>query len=456
MPTVYPPGPRDWLLGIPQINRLNADLLGFYDNLARNYGDTVFLRLGPFRDYIFFHPEQIREVLVTKARHFVKLPRLRQILARLDGDGLVFSEGEFWLRQRRLVQPAFHASRLGGYGQAMVDRTRALLKRWQGELGDGGAVTVDFEGAMTDLTLAIVSATLFGSDPGAEPAELGAAVSTLSETFMNEVQAPFLLPDWLPTPAKNRKRRAIRFLNETVDRIIRTRRASGADHNDLLSMLLLAVDEEGDGRGMSDHQARHEAMTLFIAGHDTTAAGLTWIGYVLSTYPKVQEKASREVEAALSGRPPTFADIPALGYVERVVKETLRLYPPAIGVFSRKTTSDVEIGGYLLKKGSMVQLLSYVTHRDARWFPDPERFDPDRFAPGRAEAIPPFAYFPFGGGPRVCIGNQFAMTEMTLITATLLQNLRFELAPEQGPVKLNPRLSLRPADGLRFRLTRRR
>jgi cytochrome P450 len=456
MPTVYPPGPRDWLLGIPQLNRLNADLLGYYSDLARTYGDTVSLRLGPFRDYIFFHPEQIREVLVTKARHFVKLPRLRQILARLDGDGLVFSEGDFWLRQRRLVQPAFHARRLEGYGQAMVDRTLALLKRWQGEIGDRGGMTVDFEGAMTDLTLEIVAATLFGSEPGAEPAELGAAVSTLSETFMHEAQAPFLLPDWLPTPAKNRKRRAIRFLNDTVDRIIHRRRASGTDHNDLLSMLLLAVDEEGDGRGMSDHQARHEAMTLFIAGHDTTAAGLTWIGYVLSTYPDVQEKASREVDAALNSRPPTVADIPALGYAERVVKETLRLYPPAIGVFSRQATSDVEVGGYLLKKGSMVQLLSYVTHRDARWFPEPERFDPDRFAPGRAEAIPPFAYFPFGGGPRVCIGNQFAMTEMTLITAALLQNLRFELAPDQGPVKLNPRLSLRPADGLRLRLTRRR
>jgi cytochrome P450 len=454
MPTVYPPGPRDWLLGIPQINRLNADLLGYYSNLARTYGDTVFLRLGPFRDYIFFHPEQIREVLVTKARHFVKLPRLRQILARLDGDGLVFSEGDFWLRQRRLVQPAFHARRLEGYGQAMVDRALALLQRWHVELG--GAVSVDFERAMTDLTLEVVAATLFGSEPGAEPAELGAAVATLSETFMNEVQAPFLLPDWLPTRAKNRKRRAIRFLNETVDRIIRTRRASGTDRNDLLSMLLLAVDEEGDGRGMSDHQARHEAMTLFVAGHDTTAAGLTWIGYVLSTYSDVAAKATREVDAALNGRPPTFADIPALGYVERVVKETLRLYPPAIGVFSRQATDDVEIGGYLLKKGSMVQMLSYVTHRDARWFPEPERFDPDRFAPGRAEAIPPLAYFPFGGGPRVCIGNQFAMTEMTLITATLLQSLQFELAPDQGPVKLNPRLSLRPADGLRLRLTRRR
>jgi cytochrome P450 len=452
MPDPYPPGPRDRLWGLPQLRRLRADLLGFYAGLARDYGDTAYLRLGPYRVYLFFHPDQIREVLVTKARHFVKQARLRRILARLDGDGLVFSEGDFWLRQRRLVQPAFHARRLVGYGRSMVELTRTHLARWRAAAA-AGAVVLDFERAVTDLTLAVVAATLFGSEPGAEPAALGSAVATLSEVFMREVQAPALLPDWLPTPLKARKRGATRFLNETVDRIIRARRASGEDRNDLLSMLLLAVDEEGDGRGMSDHQARHEAMTLFIAGHDTTAAGLTWVGYALASRPDVAARAAGEVDAALGGRPAAVADLPRLGYLERVVKETLRLYPPAIGVFSRQAADDVEIGGYRLRKGSLVQMLSYVTHRDPRWFPEPERFDPERFAPGRVEAIPPLAYFPFGGGPRVCIGNQFAMTEMVLVTATLLQAVRFELAPEQGPVKLLPQLSLRPAGGLRLRLT---
>jgi cytochrome P450 len=334
----------------------------------------------------------------------------------------------------------------------MVDQTRALIQRWKIAFGEPPALTINFEQAMTDLTLAIVVATLFGSEPTAEPAALAAAVATLSEIFMRETMAPVLLPDWFPLPSKGRKRRAIRFLNETVDRIIRMRRASGAERNDLLSMLLLAVDEQGDGRGMSDHQARHEAMTLFIAGHDTTAAGLTWIGYILSTQPEVAERAAREVDAALGGRPATYLDIPRLNYLAQVVKETLRLYPPAIGIFTRQVVKDVEIGGYLLNKGSLVQLLSYVTHRDPRWFPEPERFEPERFEPGRAESIPAFAYFPFGGGPRVCIGNQFAMAEMVLVTATLLQHLRFELAPEQGPVKLKAQLSLRPEGGLRLRL----
>jgi cytochrome P450 len=453
MPTRRPPGPTDRLFGLSQLQQLRTDLLGYYTRLARAYGDVVYMRLGPVRNFLFFHPDQIREVLVTKARSFIKVPRLRKILANLDGDGLVFSEGDFWLRQRRLVQPAFHARRLTGYAQAMVELTSSFVKRWRLESDAGRALHVDFEQAMTELTLAIVSATLFGSEPGAGPAELGGAVAALSEIFMQEVQSPVLLPDWLPLPSKARKRRAIRSLNRTVDRIISDRRAAGTDRHDLLSMLLLAVDDEGDGKGMSDHQARHEAMTLFIAGHDTTAAGLTWIGYVLSTHPDVAERVRAEVDAIPGGRPPAYEDIPRLSYLERVVKETLRLYPPAIGVFARQATADVEVGGYTVPGGSMVQLLSYVTQRDSRWFPDPERFDADRFQPGRVESIPAFAYFPFGGGPRVCVGNQFAMTEMVLVTATLMQRLRLALAPDQGPVALKPQLSLRPAGGLRLSLS---
>lgn len=451
----YPPGPRDWLCGLSHMRRLSADILGFYADLARRYGDCVYLRLGPYRDYVFFHPDQVREVLVAKARYFRKMPALRRILAELDGNGLVFSEGDFWLRQRRLIQPAFHAQRFGRYAAVMVERTRRLLDRWEAAAGAAGTLEVDVEKEMTGLTLEIAARTFFDADVAGETAELGAAVATMSEVTVREVQSPLPLPDWLPLPLKRRKRRALDYLNGTVRRIIRERRASGEDRGDLLSMLLLAVDAEGDGGRMTDEQAREEAMTLFMAGHDTTAAGLTWAWYVLAKHPAVAGRAAAEVDAVLGGRPPTLEDVPRLRYLEWVLKETLRLYPPAIGVFTRQATEDVEIGGYPLRKGSLVQLLSYVTHRDPRWFPDPEAFDPERFAPGRVEQIPPYAYFPFGGGPRACIGTGFAMTEMALVVATLLQRLRVELAPGRRDVELLPHLSLRPKGGLPVRWTRR-
>jgi cytochrome P450 len=257
-------------------------------------------------------------------------------------------------------------------------------------------------------------------------------------------------PDWLPFAWQRRKRWAMKLLDDFICGIIRQRRASGEDRGDLLSMLLLAVDEEGEGGGMTDEQARSEAMTLLLAGHDTTAAGLTWIFYLLAQHPEVESRVIDELEQVLGGRPPTAADVPRLAYTERVIKEALRLYPPAIAVVARQAAADVEIGGYLIPKGSIVRAFSYILQHDARWFPDPERFDPERFAPGNVEKIPQFAYFPFGGGPRVCVGNTFAMMEMTLVTATILQRCRLNLSPTQGPVELLQSMSLRPRGGLQM------
>jgi cytochrome P450 len=237
--------------------------------------------------------------------------------------------------------------------------------------------------------------------------------------------------------------------------MIRQWREAGRDRGDLLSMLLLATDEEGDGRRMTDEEARDSLVTLLLAGHDTSAAGLTWCLYVLTQYPEVAARVRAEVDAVAGDRPLTYADQERLPYTEQVVKETMRLYPPTIGTFAREAAEDVEVGGYLLRKGSLVHLLSVITQRDPRWFPEPERFDPERFAPGRAEKIPPFAYFPFGGGPRVCIGNTFAMTELVLVTATLAQMLDFRLAPGQGPVEPAVGMSLRPRGGLRLVAARR-
>jgi cytochrome P450 len=247
----------------------------------------------------------------------------------------------------------------------------------------------------------------------------------------------------------------MRRLDETVRRFIRERRASGEDKGDLLSMLLLAVDEEGDGGRFTDEQARDQCMTLLIAGHDTTAAGLTWLFYCLARHPQAAARVHQELDVVLGGREPTANDLPRLSYTERVVKETLRLYPPAIAVFTRQAFSDVEIAGYTLPRNSLVQLISYVCQRDPRWFPEPERFEPDRFLSERQRTLPQFAYFPFGGGPRVCIGNTFATMEMTLVAATLLQHLNVEPAAGQQEAQPAALMSLRPKGEVRLRWSRR-
>jgi cytochrome P450 len=331
----------------------------------------------------------------------------------------------------------------------MVEHTRRMLARWP----DG--LEVNMADAMTHLTLDITGKTLFGVELAGREAPLREAVRTLSEVFMQELNATLRLPDWLPLPGKRRKRAAIGVLDRFVREVIRERRASGEDRGDLLSMLLLAVDAEGDGRGMTDEQARDEAMTLFNAGHDSTAAGLAWVWYLVAKHPEVQARIVAEVDAALGGRPAAAEDLPRLAYAERVVKEALRLYPPTWSLFAREAVADVEVGGYTLPRGSWVAMFPYVLHRDPRWFPEPERFDPERFAPGRVEQVPPLAYVPFGAGPHACIGNAFASMEMVLILATVLQQVRVELAPGQGDAEPEPLIALRPKGGVRVKVKRR-
>jgi cytochrome P450 len=455
MPTRFPPGPRDWTFGLSQLRKMKPDVLGYYTELHHRYGDVVHLRFGPYWTYVFFHPEAVREVLVAKAKQFRRFPRPMQVLSQWNGNSVIITEGDEWLRQRRMVQPAFHPRRFEHYAACMVARTRNRLDRWLKTIETTGGIETDIGKEMTDLTLEIIAKTMFDAEINGEAGDLGRAVAILSEIATKEMQAPWTLPDWLPLSEKRRKRWAMKRLDETVRRFIRERRASGMDKGDLLSMLLLAVDEEGDGGRFTDEQARDQAMTLLIAGHDTTAAGLTWLFYCLARQPQVAERVHQELDAVLGNREPTANDLPQLSYTERVVKETLRLYPPAVAVFMRQVLADMEIAGYTLPRNSLVQIFSYVCQRDPRWFPEPETFDPDRFLPERQQSLPPFAYFPFGGGPRVCIGNTFAMMEMTLVAATLLQYLKVEPAggnEEAQPVAL---MSLRPKGEVRLRWTRR-
>jgi cytochrome P450 len=416
--------------------------LAFLQAMARRYGDITHIHTGPVHSYLFNHPDLIREVLVTKGKSFRKWERQKRVFRKVDGNGLINSEGDFWLKQRRLIQKAFHRRRLGRYADKMVEVTRRRLDRWT----PGTAINLDQE--MTQLTLEIVGETLFGVTLGERAAWLGETAEVLRETFVREFLALVPLPDWLPLPSKRRMRRAIRDLDGFITGIIRDRRASGEDRGDLLSMLLLAVDDQGDGTGMTDQQARDEAVTLFNAGHDSTSAALAWACYFLARDPAVQERLREEVEVVLAGRVVTFEDLPRLSFADRVVKESLRLCPPTPVLFNREAITEVEVGGYRLPRGSLAILSPYVTQRDPRWFPEPERFDPDRFAPGRVEDIPEYAYFPFGAGPHVCVGNAFALMEITLVVATLVQRFHIELTPGQEDLEPELKVSLRPKGGV--------
>lgn len=440
-----PNGPKGFF-GLPVVQAFRKNPLGFLEKLHREYGDFVYARMGPFRAYFLFHPDDIKEVLVNRVRQQQKMERQRAILRQWDGNGLLLSEGDFWLRQRRLVQPAFQARRFESYGKIITERTERVAAAWA---KSGRGDIVDAEAAMTRLTLEITAQMLFGAEVAEETPRLAEAVETLSGIAVKEMAAIAPVPSWIPTAHNRKKRWATGVLDETIRRFIRERRASKEDRGDLLSMLLLAVEE---GASMTDEQARDEAMVLFLAAHDTTAAALAWTWYLLARHEAVQEKAAAEIRAVTGGAPVANAHVPSLKYLTQVIKESLRLYPPAVGVFAREVTEPFSLRGHGLGKGDLIYLFSYVTHRDERWFPDPLRFDPERFLPEREKALPPFAYFPFGGGMRVCVGQALAMTEMSLVLASLLSRFRVRLAPGQGEPAFEVLLSLRPKGGVRLTL----
>jgi cytochrome P450 len=441
----YPPCPRGFL-GLRNIRDFGEHTLEFALSVHQKYGDAVYFRMGPFRAYLFFHPDHLREILVT---HWKKLPKLRRqvkVLEQWDGQGLLLSAGELWQRQHRLVQPAFAPRRFANYAKVMVAHTKRRLEQWS-RLPAGSEIPIDPE--MNILTLEIISETLFGADVRSKSQALNQAVQDLSEISVDEMKRFFIPPKFLPTAHNKKKFRAIRMLEETIDGFIRARRASGADMGDLLSMLLLATDEESGQARMTDKQARDEAMVLFLAGHDTSASALTWTWYLLAQHPQVEQRLVAEIQSVLEDRDPTAEDIPKLKYLKQVIQESMRIYPPAIGNFARQNAEEIEIGGYSLPKNSFLWTFSYVTHRDPRWFPDPERFDPDRFSPEREKTIPQFAYFPFGGGPRICIGMHFAMMEIAIILAMTLRRYRLQLIEGQQ-VRPTVLLALRPAIPIRF------
>ena len=414
--------------------------------MARDYGDIAHYKIGPQHLFFFNHPDLIRDVLVTNQKNFHKSRGLERA-KRLLGNGLLTSEDEFHLRQRRLAQPAFHRQRIEAYATTMVDFAERTRSSWT----DGR--TVDMHTEMMRLTLGIVAKTLFDADVDSEAGEIGTAMTQAFESF-NYAMLPFTeYLEKLPLPAVRRFNSARDRLDRTIYRMISERRSSGEDRGDLLSMLLLAQDTEGDGTGMSDAQLRDEALTIFLAGHETTANALTWTWYLLSQHPDVEARLHAELDSALGGRRPAFEDLPNLPYTRMVLSESMRLYPPAWAI-GRRALKSFNAMGYEISAGSVVLMSQYIMHRDERFFPEPERFDPERWTAESQAQRPKFSYFPFGGGARVCIGEQFAWMEGILLLGTIAQQWRMQLDPGQV-VDIQPLITLRPKYGMRMTISRR-
>ena len=441
----YPPGPRR-IIPLSGLFAYRRGPLPFFQNLAAQFGDISYFRLGPQQAFFLNHPDYIKDVLVTNHQNFMKGLALQRA-KRLLGEGLLTSEGDFHRRQRRLAQPAFHRARIASYADAMTDYASQTRERWQ----DGE--TLDISEEMMRLTLAIVGKTLFDADVGSEAREVGEAMTVVMDLF-NTMTIPFFeLLQKLPLPQLRRFDEAKARLDAIIYRLIEERRGSGEDRGDLLSMLLLAQDTEGDGGQMTNTQLRDEVMTIFLAGHETTANALTWTWYLLSQNPESEAKLHEETYRVLGTRLPAFEDVARLKYAEMVLAESMRLFPPAWAI-GRLALNEFEIGGYVVPRKSLVLMSQYVMHHDPRYFPEPFRFDPERWTPEARESRPQFSYFPFGGGPRRCIGESFAWMEGILLLATLAQQWQMRLVANH-PVALKPVITLRPKHGMRMTLIRR-
>jgi cytochrome P450 len=440
------PGPRGKLFGA-SVPFLRTDPLLALQELTRSYGDVVRVRVLELV-HLVNHPEHTKHVLQDNHLNYEKgygYQRLRPLV----GNGLLTSEGDFWKRQRRLAQPGFHKQRIAGFAALMGRHASAQVDRWN-QLAPGTVVDVHEE--MMRLTLGVVGDALFSIDLSGAAKATGTALSVATAILQERLHAPFSMPLSIPTPENRRLNRALEELDELVAGIIRERRQVKREREDLLSLLMEATDEQGGG--MNDEQLRDEVMTMVLAGHETTANALSWAWFLLSRHPAVERALHHELQQVLAGRAPSVEDLPALPYTRRVCDEVLRLYPPAWSV-ARRAKHDDEIGGFHIPAGTSVVLSPWISHRDPRFWDNPEGFDPDRFLPEACAGRPPLAYFPFAAGPRMCIGNNFALMELQIVLATLVQAYRLNLDPSQR-VETAPRITLRPRDGIRVSLHPRR
>jgi len=443
----HPPGPR----GLPVLGMLLAirrNPTAVFMDAARRFGDVAYLKIGPRRGYLLTNPADVRHVLQDNAANYRKSPlydKLRQSL----GNGLLTSEGAFWLRQRRIAQPAFHRQRIAALAGTMAGAVREMAVDWAAIASAGQPVDIGDE--MMRLTRTVVLRTLLGTDLGPFTTGIDRAWKVMNQHIGDSFWSLGVTDGW-PTPRNRRFQAARAVLRGAVEYAIRQRRAQPSGGDDLLSMLMDARDED-TGESMTDEQLRVEVTTFLLAGQETTSLALTWTFYLLSQHPAIRERLEAELDGALGGREPAYEDLPNLPFTRRVIDEAMRLYPPAWG-FSRQALGDDELGGYRLPRGWLAFLMPYVLHRHPTYWPDPDRFDPDRFLPERSADRPKFAYLPFGAGPRQCIGNQFALLEAHLSVATLAQTYRLHLVPGH-PVEPWPLITLRPRFGMPMTIERR-
>ncbi len=429
-----PPGPRGhWLWG--NVAAFQSDRLGFMSDVAREYGGVAYIRFASREVWLVTEPTVIESVLVTQARLFRKHFALR-INPVVLGNGLLTSEGDFWLRQRRLAQPAFNRNQIASYVPTFVGHTARMLDRWKA--GESRDVLQE----MMALTLGIASKTLFGADGDSLAERVRAALNVTQEEFVRRIASPIQIPNWIPTARNRRLMQAVRDLDTIVYDFIRQRRLSQEPRDDLLSRLLAARDD-GISGGMSDKQLRDECLTIFLAGQETTALALSWTWYLLGSHSEAAARIYKEVDTVLQGRVPTLDDLPRLRETEFALLESMRLYPPAF-IVGREALVNTEVGGYLCRRGTTVLMPESVVHRDPRFFPSPDKFLPERWRDDLEKRLPNCAYFPFGAGPRICIGNTFAMMEMTLALAMMAQRFQFTLTPGQQ-IRMGVQFTLRPS-----------
>ena len=418
-------------------------------NAARRFGDVVYFRIGPRRGYLITNPSDVRHVLQDNARNYHKSPIYEKLRMSL-GNGLLTSEDEFWLRQRRIAQPAFHRQRIAELACVMAEAARDAAARWEMLASVGRPVDVDEE--MMRLTRTVVLRALLGADLGPFADKVDRAWTIVNQ-HIGESFWSLGLVDMLRPSKRRRFQDAQAVIRGAVDHVISQRRRSPSDRADLLSMLLSARDED-TGEAMTDEQLRVEVTTFLLAGQETTSLALTWTWYLLSQHAGPQRRLEEEIDSVLAGRPPEGADLANLPYTRMVIDEALRLYPPAWG-FSRQALADDELGGFYLPRGWLAFVIPYVLHRLPAFWQDPDAFDPDRFSPERSADRPKFVYVPFGAGPRQCIGNHFALIEAQLIVATLAQRYRLQLVPRHK-VEPWPLITLRPRFGMPMIIERRR